>query len=92
MVKRFGVEQSRVDLGLLLKQRDNKSPELFIAQYIDDSLTIGKLKDVIWQVLHHLLHIQHISSLGMCRNRSISLLIIIFKYLIDSKILQRYYS
>lgn len=33
--------------GLLLQKRINKTPSLYIAQYIDDSLTVGRLKDTL---------------------------------------------
>ena len=44
--QKAGVEPTLVDPGLLLKKRENKSPDLYIAQHIDDSLTVGKLEDI----------------------------------------------
>ena len=46
VVKGNGVEPTLVDPGLLLKKREGRSPELYIAQHIDDSLTVGKLEDI----------------------------------------------
>ena len=46
VVKGNGVAPTLVNPGLLLEKRKGRSPELYIAQHIDDSLTIGKLKDI----------------------------------------------
>ena len=41
------MEPTLVDPGPLLKKKENGQPELIIAQHIDDSLTVGKLEDIL---------------------------------------------
>ena len=47
VVKGNGIEPTLVDPGLLLKKKPNDSPELYIAQHIDNSLTVGELDSIL---------------------------------------------